>query len=75
MCSIIYILARTLISHHSKRSIISQAIGKDLKGIISIIVYALGIGMAFVDTKIAIGCYIVIATMWFLPDRRIENSL
>lgn len=69
-----YILAHMLVNLHGKNSKIAKALGKDVKGIISVVLYAAGIGFAFVNTYISIIIYVGVALMWFLPDRRIERS-
>jgi uncharacterized membrane protein len=52
-----------------------MAIGKDLKGIISLIIYAVGIALAFVNSWLAFGLYVLVAIIWLVPDRRIEKIL
>ena len=74
MCGVAYtILARALMKHHGKDSALARAIGRDYKGIISVITYAIAIGLAFVHAWIAFALYVVVALMWFIPDRRIEK--
>jgi uncharacterized membrane protein len=70
-----FILSRTLIHFHGADSLIAQAIGKDRKGIISVLLYALAIPLAFVSTWISYGIYVAVAGMWLVPDRRIESKL
>jgi uncharacterized membrane protein len=67
------ILARALTRHHGRDSKLALAIGKDYKGIASIITYAIAIGLSFVNAWIAFALYIAVAVMWFVPDRRIEK--
>ncbi|OKH47546.1 hypothetical protein NIES2101_23425 [Calothrix sp. HK-06] len=70
-----FILTQTLISHHGKDSPIAIALGKDFKGKISMIVYAIAILLAFVNSWLACVLYILVAIMWLIPDRRIERIL
>ena len=49
--------------------------GKDLKGKLSLVIYLLGILLAFVNQWLAQICYITVACMWLIPDRRIEHVL
>ena len=70
-----FILAHVLISHHGKNSALADAIGKDLKGIISIVIYACGIASAFFSPWIACAAYVAVAVMWLIPDKRIEKTL
>jgi uncharacterized membrane protein len=67
------ILARALMKHHGKDSKLALALGKDYKGLISVITYAMAIGLSFVQSWIAFALYIAVALMWFIPDRRIEK--
>jgi uncharacterized membrane protein len=70
-----YILARTLIAHHGQDSPLAIALGQDFKGKISVVIYALAIPLAFVNTWFACALYVVVAIMWLVPDRRIEKIL
>ena len=70
-----YILVRTLIGHHGKDSVIAKAIGKDEKGIRSLYIYTAAIALAFFIPWAAATLYVVVAVMWLVPDKRIENKL
>jgi len=70
-----YILVRTLMAHHGKDSVLAAAIGKDVKGLRSLYIYSVAIPLAFVASWIAAVLYVVVAVMWLIPDRRIENRL
>lgn len=70
-----YILSRVLITHHGKDSTLAVAIGKDFKGKISVVIYALGIGLSFINSWLAFLLYVLVAIMWLIPDRRIEKVL
>ena len=70
-----YILAHALIAHHGKDSPLAIALGKDFKGIISVAIYAVAVGLSFVNPWFSIALYVVVAVMWLVPDRRIENIL
>jgi uncharacterized membrane protein len=52
-----------------------QAIGSDWKGKLSPVLYVAGIGMSFVRPWVAEACYAAVATIWLVPDRRIETTL
>jgi|SRR5579875_1556434 len=69
------ILTRALIALHGRGSTLATSIGRDVKGKISIVIYAAAIPLAFVRTWIAGMCYVVVAIMWLVPDRRIEKNL
>lgn len=70
-----YILVRTLMAQHGKDSVLAEAIGKDVKGLRSLFIYSAAIPLAFVASWIAAVLYVVVAIMWLIPDRRIENKL
>ncbi len=70
-----YILSRTLITHHGQDSALATAIGTDLKGKASIVIYAIAVPLSFVYRWLAFGLYIAVAVIWFIPDRRIEKTL
>ncbi len=70
-----FILARALANHHGKDSKLAIALGKDYKGIVSMVAYLIAIPMAFVNPWISCALYVLVAIMWFIPDRRIERVL
>jgi uncharacterized membrane protein len=70
-----FILSRTLIAHHGKDSALAIALGKDYKGIASLVLYVIAVLLSFVSPWIAVALYVFVAIMWFIPDRRIENAL
>lgn len=70
-----FILARSLVAHHGKDSPLALALGKDTKGLVSLVLYAAAIPLAFVSVWIAIAFYIAVAVMWFIPDQRIEKRI
>ncbi len=69
------ILQKALITLHGPDSTIAKSIGRDMKGKISFVIYAAAIPLAFVHTWAACACYIVVAVIWLIPDRRIERAL
>ena len=70
-----FILTRVLISHHGKNSPLALALGRDFKGKISMIFYALAIAISFINSWFACALYVLVAIMWLIPDRRIEKTL
>jgi len=70
-----FFLAHALISSHGKKSTLAAAIGKDWKGKISVIIYAIGIGISFLNEWIAFTLYALVAAIWFVPDQRIEKNI
>jgi len=70
-----YILTRALIACHGKDSALAKALGRDVKGKISVVFYAVAIPLAFFNSWLACGLYVLVAVMWLIPDRRIEKTL
>jgi uncharacterized membrane protein len=74
MAAVAYTILMTLmIRHEGPDSALAQAMGSDLKGKLSLAIYALGIGLAFVDTRLSIALYVLVAVIWFIPDLRVER--
>ena len=69
------ILTRVLVSYHGRDSALAQAVGKDFKGKVSMVCYAVAIPLAFVNAWLACGLYVLVVVMWLIPDRRIEREL
>ena len=70
-----YILAQSLVKHHGGESAIAKAIGVDVKGKTSLVLYALAVGLGFVLPMISVAIYVLVALMWLVPDTRIEKIL
>ncbi|MGH8016302.1 MAG: TMEM175 family protein [Candidatus Zixiibacteriota bacterium] len=70
-----YILEQLLIAHEGKDSKLKAAVGKEIKGIVSVVFYLLAIPLAFIDCWISLGLFVLVALMWLVPDRRIERKL
>jgi uncharacterized membrane protein len=70
-----FILTRALIALHGRDSVLATAVGRDLKGKISVVVYVAAIPLSFVSSWFACGLYILVAVMWLIPDRRIEKTI
>jgi uncharacterized membrane protein len=54
-------------------SSLARAFGKDFKGRISVVIYAVGIGASLWQPSLALAIYVSVAIMWIIPDRRIEK--
>jgi uncharacterized membrane protein len=70
-----FVLVRALIAHHSDDQRLATAVGRDAKGRLSVLIYALALPLAFVRPWLAWSLYVVVAVMWLIPDRRIERAL
>jgi uncharacterized membrane protein len=68
-----YILQTRIITNHGPDSILAKAIGNDIKGKISPILYLLAIGLSWINGWLSGGIYILVALIWLVPDRRIEG--
>jgi len=76
MAAIAYtILELRIVAEHGQDSTLATAIGRDLKGKLSIAAYALAIILAFLNPWISFGVYVAVALAWLIPDRRIERIL
>jgi uncharacterized membrane protein len=76
MAAIAYsILARLLVRHEGPGSALARALGSDRKGNLSLVLYAVGIALSFVLPIAGIAVYVIVASIWFIPDRRIERQI
>jgi uncharacterized membrane protein len=75
-CAISYrLLGKSILRAHGNESALAIAVGKDRKGKLSLILYALAIPLNLTWPKLAQGIYVLVALMWFVPDHRIERTL
>ena len=70
-----FILTKTLLIVHGKDSVLAAAVGRDFKGKISVVIYAIAILLSFMNSWIAFALYVFVVIMWLVPDRRIEKTL
>lgn len=70
-----YILQHAIVREHGKDSLLSQAVGKDIKGKISQFLYLVAIPSSFISPWIAQALYVLVALIWLVPDSRIEKTL
>lgn len=76
MCSVAYaVLARTLVYHHPKNAALAKAIGRDRKGLLSTVLYLVGVAISCVHAGFGFLVYAIVAIMWLIPDRRVERAL
>jgi uncharacterized membrane protein len=64
------VLVRTIIWTNGRDSLVGMAVHADLKGNISLAMYAAGVVLAQVDVRIAYALYVAVAIMWLIRDRR-----
>ena len=70
-----WILVHTIMAGEGAHSRVGAAVGRDAKGKISILIYAVAIPLAYVNPLIADAMYLAVALTWLVPDRRIERTL
>jgi uncharacterized membrane protein len=70
-----WILVRAITRAHGPGSLVARAVGRDVKGKLSLLGYALAIPLAFVHQALAGAIYVGIAAAWLVPDKRIERAL
>jgi len=76
MAAITYwILQQLIIASQGASSILKKAVGGDWKGKVSPFLYVAGIASASWSPWLAQAVYLLVALLWFIPDRRIENTL
>ena len=70
-----FILQTAIIAEEGPDSRLRAALGRDLKGKVSPLLYLAAIPLAFVSPWIAVGLYVFVALLWLVPDRRIESAV
>ena len=70
-----FILQQAIIARHGRSSVLATALGKDWKGKLSPIAYAVAIPVAFLNPKVSNALFVAVALVWLIPDRRIERAL
>ncbi len=70
-----WILEHTLIRADKDESLLAKAVGRDRKGVLSVLLYAIAIPLAFYTRWMAQAIYVLVALIWLIPDRRIERMV
>jgi uncharacterized membrane protein len=70
-----FILVRAILRGQGRDTVLGEAIGRDRKGIVSVVLYLAAVPLAFVQPWIAYGIYALVALIWLVPDQRIERAL
>jgi TMEM175 potassium channel family protein len=72
MAGVAYVvMERQMVRENGPQSMLAEAVGRDRKGLLSMIGYGTAIALAFVSPRLAELIYALIAVMWIVPDRRI----
>lgn len=69
-----FILQNIILKHHENDSLLAKTIGKNYKGKISIVLYAVAIGFSLYNPIISGLLYSLVAFIWLVPDKRIEQE-
>ena len=76
MPSIAFVLLQTMIVRaQGHESDLKQAVGRDTKGKLSMAAYLVAVALAFVDPRLSLALYVLLALLWLVPDRRFERGL
>lgn len=75
MSALAYWLLQAALKRSPENALLSQAVGRDVKGKLSLVMYLLGIVVATQLPALAWGIYAGVALMWLVPDRRIERMM
>jgi uncharacterized membrane protein len=70
-----WLLQQSIIRTEGRSSVLAAAVGRDWKGKVSPLLYLLAIGAAPWLPSVAQAIYVLVAVLWLVPDRRIENAL
>jgi uncharacterized membrane protein len=68
-----YVLQQRILRAEGDESVLREALGRDLKGKASPVIYLLGIALCFVEPWLGLVPFVVVALLWLVPDRRLER--
>ena len=69
------ILQKAIVAENGPHSELADAVGRDWKGKLSLLCYAIAIPIAFVNDSISDVIYVGVALIWLVPDPRIERRV
>ncbi len=69
-----YLLLVLAITHNRANADVHEALGKKRKEIVSIVLFAVAVAIAFANTWTSEALYVLVAALWFVPDPRIERK-
>jgi uncharacterized membrane protein len=71
MASAAYFLLSRIIIRANRETLIAYVLGRDLKSILSVTFYVVGVLLAFVNPIFSYALYVTVSIMWIVPDRRL----
>lgn len=69
------LLLRLLIRVQGPDTRLREAVGRDWKGMCSMLLYIVGIGTSWIDSRLGLAAYTMVAALWLIPDSRLEARL
>ena len=69
------LLQKSILRAPGGNPVLAAAVGDDLKGKLSPLLYAVAIPLCLVSPWIACAIYVLVACIWLIPDRRIERAI
>ena len=70
-----YVLERVIVAAQGEGGALARAVGKDVKGKASVVLYAVSVALALVAPWASIAIFVLVALVWLVPDRRVERVL
>jgi uncharacterized membrane protein len=70
-----YLLEKAILRKEGPNSTLAKALGKDLKGKLSLFLYLAAVILAFANPYVSCAIYVSVGLMWLIPDPRIERTL
>jgi uncharacterized membrane protein len=70
-----YVLAQRLLATHGRESAFARALGRDFKGLVSLVIYVAAEAVAFVEPRVSCALFVAVAILWLVPDRRFERAV
>ncbi len=72
-CAGAWWILQRMLAQDEKHETLRRALGRDYKGKLSLVLYAVAIPLSFVFRRGAIAIYVAVAILWLIPDRRFEK--
>ena len=70
-----FVLQKAIVRQQGAGGLLAKALGRDIKGKVSLVLYAAAIGVSFFAPMVSLALYVAVAMIWLAPDRRIERTL